>query len=343
VGNLVLVAGALFVVAGVLTPAVARPAGRVLAALASGLVPERDEDLVIAVDDLRGLATGLPVFLPGVDGAARPVAHVVSWQAAADGAGGTVRLRFEPGEDPSGPWRLRAYPPERTLGAALAMAVTPEAAGRFGAEVAARVERLWSQALLPEARQRMPGFLARVDPTADTEARALLDGATASVVRRLAPLTEDLSETVVGAMKREFDLLDRLGLLFKLLRNDAAGLQRTILPVAREASVRWWAAHRDDVLRAVGDGLGEHLGALRDWAGGELFDATRHELIEPILAAQRERLESEGEGLLRRAADEFVEAHGGGFRIRFTGLLRTQVLGKRTALLLLERAHAAER
>ena len=54
-----------------------------------------------------------------------------------------------------------------------------------------------------------------------------------------------------------------------------------------------------------------------------------------MLAAQRARLEAEAEALLRRAADEVALAPGGGFRPRFASVLRTHLLGRGEALLLL--------
>jgi hypothetical protein len=217
------------------------------------------------------------------------------------------------------------------------MAVTRDAALRFGGEVARRLELLWNDAILPEAERRFPAFVARIDPTKDTEARPLVEGLSASIMTKLAPLLDDLSNTVTAAVKRKFDLLDRLGLLFKLVRGDAKGLKKQIMPVAVAAAQQWWLQRREAVLAAIGAAIGENAGELRAWAGGELLEAARAELVEPILAAQRERLESEGEALLKHAAREFVTAPGGGLRVRFATLLRTQLLDKKRALLLLER------
>jgi hypothetical protein len=91
-------------------------------------------------------------------------------------------------------------------------------------------------------------------------------------------------------------------------------------------------------MKALGRAFSAHGKDFKDWAGGELFEAARDELVLPVLEAQGRRLESEGETLLRAAAKEFVEAPEGGFRVRFAQMLRTQLLNKKTALLLLERA-----
>lgn len=335
VGSLVLAGLLLLAVSLVASPSVAGPAARVLSTLASGLDAERAGDLVMAVPDARGIHPGLPVFRLDAPGALRPLAHVLRVEAG-DGQGRVV-LRFAPGEDEEGPWRLHAFPPSRKLRAAFEMAVTREAALRFGGAVAERLDRLWVEALLPEAEQRFPAFLARIDPTKDTDARPLVDGLSTSIMQRMAPLLDDLSNTVTAAVKQRFDLLDRLGLLFKILRGDAKGLKKQIMPVAVAAAQHWWVLRKEAVLQAIGAAIGEHAEELRAWAGGELFDAARAELVEPILLAQRERLEQEGETLLRLAAREFVEAPGGGLRVRFAALLRTQLLDKRNALLLLER------
>ena len=90
------------------------------------------------------------------------------------------------------------------------------------------------------------------------------------------------------------------------------------------------------MVQALGSAIQGRLAELKAWAGGELFQAARSELVEPILAAQRERLEEESEEILRSAADEFIRAPSGGFRVRFAAILRTHLLQKRTALLLLE-------
>lgn len=328
-----------------MAPGVARPAQRVLETLASAWQSERPGDAPFPVPSLAGIHRGLPVYLVDDEGRARAVAHVHGLHAGragpagdSDAPGPRVVLRFAPGEDPAGPWNLRAYEPSRKLGAALEMAVGPDAAARFGAHVATRLERLWTEALLPAAEARLPAFVARIDPTRDTQSRELVNAVTGDVLQRLSPLLGDLGNAVAQAMKRKFDLLDKLGLGLKFLRGDASGIQRKIMPVVDEAARTWWAGNRTRVLQAIGASLRAQMQPMRDWVGGELFEAARDELVAPILAAQRERLESEGEALLRHAADEFVESPDGGFRIRFAGMLRAQLLDKDSALLLLERA-----
>lgn len=338
-GSAVLAVLLLFVVGLLASSSVARPAGRVLATFASALDPDRASDLTMDVTSVQGMRPGLPVFRLDAPGVLRPIAHVLRVEVS--GSGGEVHLRFAPDADPSGPWRLHAFPPSQKLGAALEMAVTRDAALRFGGEVARRLERLWEEALLPEAQARFPQFLARIDPTKDTDAKPLVENLTASILQRMAPLLDDLSNTVTQAVKRKFDLLDRLGLLFRFVRGDAKGLKKQIMPVAVAAAQHWWLLRREAVLAAIGAAIAENGGDLRAWAGGELFQAARTELIEPILAAQRERLESEGEALLRMAAAEFVQAPSGGLRVRFAALLRTQLLDKKNALLLLERLDRA--
>jgi len=334
VGSAVLVAAIVGWIAILASPGVARPAGRVLASLGSALVEEREDDLVVHVDTLSGVARGLPAYFSDPAGDTRPIAHVVTQGSDADGP--WLRLRFEPGESSAGPWHLRVYPPDRKLGSALDLAVTPEAARRFGRDIAQRLEILWEEAILPEAEERLPTFLARIDPAGETEARTLVRGLAQSALRELDPLLDDLSAHVAVAVKGKFDLLARLGILWKVVRGDAEGLQREILPVAKNAARAWWKEHEAEVVQALGSAIQGRLAELKSWAGGELFQAARSELVQPILAAQRERLEEESEEILRSAADEFIRAPSGGFRVRFAAILRTHLLRKRTALLLLE-------
>jgi len=335
VGSGVLVGVLLAGVALLFSPALARPAARVAATLASVLETERPDDLVASVPSLEGIQVGLPVFFLPESPEARPIAHVADFGRGADGA--WVRLRFEPGVSSAGPWSLESYPPSRKLKAALAMVVTKEAAARFGREIAGRLELLWNAAILPETRKQMPGFLARIDPSKDTQARAVLRSLSQSVMTQLEPLFDDLAAHVTEAVKRKFDVLDRLGMLWKVVRGDEKGLKNAIMPVAKAAAKAWWAKHEAELIQALGRAFSAHSDEVKTWASGELFEAARDELVLPILAAQGKRLESEGEFLLRRAAKEFVEAPEGGLRVRFAGVLRSQLLNKKTALLLLER------
>lgn len=335
VGSAVLVAALLGLVILLTSPVVARPAARVAASLGSAFVDEQAGDLVRPVASLDGIQAGLPVFFLGEPPESRPIAHVVAQGVGTDGP--WVRLRFEPGVDRSGPWSLRAHTPSRKLKAAYATVVTPEAAARFGREVASRLEALWQEAVLPDARKHMPGFLERIDPTQDTQSRLLLEAFSKTVIAELDPMLDDLASHVTSAVKRKFDVLDRLGMLWKVVSGDEKGLKKEIMPVAKEAARAWWQSHQREVMQALGRAFSAHADEFRAWAGTELFEAARDELVLPVLQSQGERLEAEGEALLRLAAKEFVEAPEGGFRVRFAQMLRTQLLNKKTALLLLER------
>jgi hypothetical protein len=336
VGTLVLGGAAASLAVLVASPSVAGPARRIVASLTSVLDAERAGDAVFTVETLHGLAAGLPVYRVEEDGRPRAIAHVRSFSAL-PGGGGEVRVRFAPEVDTSGPWRLHMYEPSRKLGAALEMAVTPEAAARFGAEVATRLERLWSASILPEAEANFPAFVKRIDPTRETEAKQLLASVSSGIMNRLSPLLDDLSRYVAGRLKQKLDLIDKLGLGFKFLTGDEKGIRRKLMPTVEQAGRTWWGYNQERVLAAIGAEITANAQAMRAWAAGELFAAAREELVEPILASQRARLESEGEALLRQAASEFIQSPSGGFRVRFAAMLRTQLLNKKTALLLLER------
>lgn len=335
VGSAVLLTTLLGLVLLLTSPTVATPAARVAATIGSALEAERDDDLVLPVPSTAGLHAGLPVFFLGEPPESRPIAHVAAYGTGTNGP--WVRLRFEPGATRTGPWSLRHYPPSRKIKAAYETVVTPEAAARFGKEVVERLEALWEDAVLPEARQHLPAFLARIDPTEDTQSRLLLDAFSKTVIAELEPLLDQLASHVTSAIKAKFDVLERLGLLWKAVSGDEKGLKKEILPVAKEAARAWWEGNQREVLEALGRAFSAHADEFKAWAGTELFEAARDELILPVLEAQGERLEAEGERLLRAAAKEFVEAPEGGFRVRFAQMLRTQLLNKKTALLLLER------
>jgi len=335
-GNIVLLTLLGGAVYGATRRTVAEPAARVAAAVWSAIETDRDEDAVLQVASLKGITKGVPVFLLDGEAEGRPVAHVLDLGEGARGP--WIELRFAPGEDTTGPWQVHAYPPSRKLRSALDMAVTGEAAQRFGAEVGRRMEALWTEVLLPDLKARLPGFLERIDPTEDTEARAMMKSLSRSVMKELDPLLDDLAKYVTRAVRKKFDLLDRLGLLVKVVSGDSKGLSRKILPVAKAAARRWWDENEPRVLKAVGTAFAAEMPSIRAWATGELLDAAREELAEPIFRARRDRLASEGEALLKKAADEFVRSPEGGFRVRFAAVLRAQLLNKKTALLLLERA-----
>ncbi|MDA1195962.1 MAG: hypothetical protein O2894_12360 [Planctomycetota bacterium] len=320
------------------SPGVAAPAARVAATISSALDAEHPADLVVPVESLQGIAPGLPVFFLQEPPEARPLAHVHACGEGADGA--WVRLRFEPDAVSAGPWTLTVHAPSRSLRGAAATGITPEAAERFGRALADRLSTMWAEVLLPESRAHLPSFLDRIDPTRETESRVVLQALSGAVVSELEPLLDELAGSVTSAVKHKFDVLDRLGLLWKVVRGDEQGLRDEILPVAKEAARAWWTQREPDVLRALGRAFSTQSEPIRAWAEGELFEAARDELVLPVLTAQSARLEAEGEALLRLATREFIEAPEGGFRVRFAALLRTQLLGKRTALLLLDRPDA---
>ena len=160
---------------------------------------------------------------------------------------------------------------------------------------------------------------------------------TKSAMKKLDPLLTTLAKWVTWKVNHELDTLDRLGLLVKFVRGDSKGLSRKVLPIAKAAVQFWWQENQAGVLQAVADSVEEQYPAIRRWVAGEVFDAAREELAEPIFSKHRARLEREGEALLRRAADEFVKSPEGGFRVRFAAVLRAQLLNKKTALLVLER------
>ncbi len=338
-GNVILftlVAGGVY---GATRPEVATPASRVGAAMLSAFETDREDDILLNVASLHGIKPGLPVFFLDRADEQRPIAHVLDMGEG--GRGAWVQLRFEPLEEATGPWTLTAYPPSRKLSNALRMAVTADAAKRFGAQVGERMEGLWNDVLLPDLKERLPGFLERIDPTKDTEAREVMSSLSKSVMEKLDPLLDDLAKYVTRAVRKKFDLLDRLGLLVKVVSGDSKGLSRKILPVAKDAAKRWWEENEARVLKAVGEAFAGEMPKIRAWATGELFKAARDELAVPIFEARRDVLEKEGEYLLKKAADEFIRAPQGGFRVRFAALLRTQLLNKKTALLLLERTPPA--
>jgi hypothetical protein len=335
VGSLTLVAIPAALLVLLAAPGVRRPLGRTLEVVGRDLFPSGDADRGFDVADVRGVRRGLPAFVVDADGRGRPAAHVLS-VSAAEGAGRVV-LRFEPGEDAGASWRLDAYPPSRTLGEALAMAVPEETADRLGREASERAETTFKEAILPEVERRLPAFLKRIDPTKDPAAKETVDRMGAAVIARLEPLLGSLSGAVTKAMDDRFDFLDRVGLLWKMLRGDAKGLRKDLEPVAKEAARRWWTTHQREVLTALGRGVEDAAPDFATWLKGPAWNAAKEEVLEPVFEAQRERLEDEAEALLRRAVEEVVVAPSGTFRVRFAGILRTHLLGKKTALLLLAR------
>lgn len=308
--------------------ATARVAGELL----SGVRGATDEDPRFEVATLEGVRIGAPVHCPTADGATPVVGHVI---AVEPGAPPAVRVRWAVGGAPSGTFTLDVHPPRRSLRDAVALAVPDAEARAFANDFAARALALWESEVRPGVEARLPAFLERIDPTRDTRARELATRVGETLVARLEPLADELAAHVTKAVEDKFDLLDRLGLLWKMVRGDGQGLRRELVPVAKRATAAWWERHRDRVLATVGGALAERSGEIRAWAEGELLQATLDELVTPLWAAQRPRLEAEAEALLRTAAARFVESPVGGFRVRFASAVRHILLGKRTALLLL--------
>ena len=164
-----------------------------------------------------------------------------------------------------------------------------------------------------------------------------MDAVGAEVLARLKPLAGGLADQVVGDVERRLDLLDRLGLLWKLAVGDGKGLTRKLVPVAEESVERWWEAHQGEVLTAVGDGIAARSEALEGWLLADVLPAAREEILEPALRAQGERLEREAEGAIEEVLSAVVSAPEGGFRVRFAAVLRSRLLGKDEPLLLLSR------
>ncbi len=316
------------------SPSVARPAERITAELLSGLSAERDDDLLTPVDTTKGVDVGAPVFFVEPDGEARPVAHVV---AVDDGR---LRVRFAAGEDPAGPWRVRVVPPKRGMMDAFHTAVPPETAERVGRELVRRLERLWDEELYPEVERNLPAFLDRIDPTKDTESSKLVKAMGSSVMQEVEPLLNELADAVARAVDRHFDLLDRVGLLWKVVRGDERGIKRQVMPVATKAATAWWSVNQARVLRAIARGLKSHVPEVSAWVKSELFDAAKDELLDPVYASKQDAIEDEGESLLRMAVEEVVRGPSGGLRIRFAAMLRATLLDKKTALVLIERPMA---
>lgn len=291
-------------------------------------------DLVLEVDSLAGVRLGDPVYAHDPARGARPLAHV-AWLSA-PGTPPRIGVRGAAGERLPPHARLHRLEPTRRLGESLAKAVPPADREAFAARLGERALAVWREALEPELGRRLPAFLARLDPERDPATRALLAGLGATLWARLDPLVGELTRAVRKALDDELGFLDRMGLLWKVATGDDKGLERKVLPVARAASERWWEENRGRVLEAVGGALAAHRADLLRWAGAQLAGAARAELLEPVLAQQRGRLEAEAEALLGEAADAFVRGPDGALRVRFAAVVRDALLGKRSALLLLE-------
>lgn len=309
-------------------PGVRQPLLRTAGALLEDLTehPERERTYVVA--DRTGVEPGAAVFRRDASGPEAPIGHVV----ACDERGVCVRFRPEAGL-PAG-LTLGVLPPSRTLGEAVALAVPADVRARLADDLEQRLARAVEEVLLPGVEQRLPAFLERLDPTRDPASRALAEDVSGAVLARLEPLLDGLAREVTQAVDAHFDLLDRLGLLWKVVRGDGEGLQQQLLPVARRAARAWWEARSADVLAAVRAGVTDRRAEVRAYVQGPLWAAAREELLVPVLREGRARLTEEGEGLLRRAVAEVALAPEGGFRPRFASVVRTHLLGRGQALLL---------
>jgi hypothetical protein len=248
-----------------------------------------------------------------------------------------LRVRFEPEVAALDELRLECLASSKTLGEALSLALPPESVRRLGEALRARLGVTFEEALRPELKARLPAFLERVDPRHDPRAKAEVAALGAAVMARLSPLLDSLSREVTQAVDKRFDLLDRLGLLWKMVKGDGEGLRKDLLPVAQAAAARWWSEHASEVLEALGQGLGDRGTQLGDWLAGPVWEAAQAELFVPILRAQRARLEAEAQALLEAALAEVVLAPGGGLRPRFAHVVRTHLLGHHAPLLLVRR------
>jgi hypothetical protein len=217
----------------------------------------------------------------------------------------------------------------------VALAVPPEVAARLSTALRARLAATFEEALLPGIERRLPAFLARLDPTKDPPTRALAELLGDAVLTRVTPLLEGLTSDITTAVKDRFDFLDRVGLLWRVLRGDAKGLEKELVPVAREAASVWWALHGTEALTAVAEGVKDRRDAIATWLKGPAWTAARDELLLPVVHEERDRLSAEVEALLRQAVEEVALAPGGGFRPRFASVLRTHLLGRGQALLFL--------
>lgn len=335
-GSLLLLGAVAAAAYGLASPSFAEPAGRVGATIASGLADEAEGDLQLDVDTLQGVTLGAPIYHLATGHERAPIAHVVQAHTAPDGAA-RIRLRFAPGFDGSGPWVLRVYPPRRGLGDSIRLAVPPETARHVALEMRRRLDRLWREELGPSLAERMPAFLDRIDPRNEGASRELITTFGDDVMERLRPYMDDLLNAITKALQKRLDFMDRMGVLWKFVRGDGKGIKRKVQPVAETAARTWWAANQEKVLAVLGDAFKERLPDIRRWLETDVLDAARTELLEPLLLEHQAQLEKEGEALVRLSMKEVVQSEEGGFRVRFAAMLRMTLLGKKRALLLLER------
>ena len=331
-GSVLLALVPVLLVSLLLSPGVRVPLARSLETLGVDVFASDEGDLRLALArPPAGLEPGHPVYQAEVERGLRPVAWVVAVEAAA------VRIRFAPGEEVSGTrWRLLALDAPSGLGDSWQVAVPPEVAADLERKLSARLERLLAESILPEIRRRLPSFLARVDPRKDPRAREVLGAVGTAVVERVRPYVNELGNAVARDMKDHFDLLDRLGLLWGMLRGDANGLAKKLLPIAEASAKRWWLRHQDAVLAAAGDAVMDEAPRWQGWLTTEVWKAAREELAEPLLEAKKEQIEDAADDAIRVVLDAVVEAPDGGFRTRFATVLRARLLKKGDPLLILE-------
>ncbi len=317
------------------SPGVYEPLGRTVRTLLADAFGGTETPWRYAVAGADRLEPGHPVFRADRTGALEPVA----WVTGADG--GAVYLRFAPGEAPaeyeSQAFRLVSVGAPTGVGDSFDLAVPPDVAEELGKSISDRLERLFAETLKPELEKRLPAFLARVDPRNDPRAKEVFDIVGRAIVDRLRPLADEVTGDVVDELERHFDLLERLGLLWKVVRGDGRGLEGALRPVVERTLERWWNENSGRVIQAVGDGLAAEGPRWQEWLQTEVLQAAREELAEPILISQRVRLEREAEGAIRDVMRVVVEAPDGGFRVRFAAVLRSRLLEKDDPLLLLER------
>lgn len=335
-GSLIVVGATLTLLLMLLSPALAEPISRIQRVVVSGLDAERGDDVVLAVETLKGVDVGAPVYFLETGHETVPVGHVVGTSTADDGTH-SIRFRYAPDQAVSGDLSMRVFPPRRGLRGSYELAVSPEAARAVGGMLLERLDTLWREEIEPSLAERIPKFLARIDPRESTQAGELMETLGDDAMVRLKPLLNGLVDAVSRALDRKMDLLDRMGVLWKFVRGDRKGLKKKFQPVAEKAAQDWWRENQKAVLGALGDTFKEKLPEIRTWLNDELLPAAREELIDPLLALHRERLEDEGEKLMKFAMREVIRSNGGGFRVRFASMLRMTLLGKKQALILLER------
>ena len=319
-------------------PAVREPAARVAQVIGSGLRGPGDGDPRIPVTTVDRAKIGDPVYLVDAGGDARAVAHVLEIRSEPEPA---FILRFEPGEEAlaelgSEHLGVTVLPASTRLGDALETAIPKDVSLHLQEVLLARAKQLWESALRPELERRLPDFLARIDPAEDEESRLLLEAVGGSIMGELDPLLDDLGDEIASSLEDRLDFLDRMGLLWKFVRGDADGIRGEVMPIASQRAEAWFDEHKDDLVAALLRGIDEQSEDLHTWFTGKVLDAARDELIDPLWLSQQDRLEQEGEAVLRLVTREVIQAPSGGFRLRFSQVLRATLLGKKSPLLLLE-------